>query len=204
MKKTYFTVVVMALVLLVSSCGTSIKVTSDYNGKAAFGSYMTFNFKKSDSAMSDYPALINPINQQRLENAISDQMSLRKYASSDAPDLWISYYVKITEKTEYQATTSYPYYGGWGYYGHYYGYGHGWTTVQSYDYNVGTLVIDIVDARTNELVWYGVGTKVLKENNNDPEGSINYAVSQIFNHYPFLAGQQEPVKTTSAPRGQTR
>jgi hypothetical protein len=190
----------MVAALFFSSCSSTIKVSADYDGKAAFGTFKSFNFRKVDSLPKDYPAIINPINQQRLENAVTDEMNLRQYVKSENPDIWISYYLKIDEKTDYQATTTTPFYGGYGYYGHYYGYGHGWTTVQSYDYEVGTLVIDIVDAKTNELVWYGVGTKVLKENNQNQEANIKNAISQIFGQYPFLAGQQEPVKTTSSPR----
>jgi hypothetical protein len=106
--------------------------------------------------------------------------------------------VKIENKTETTATTygnyGSPYYGGYGYYGYYGGYGHSYTDVKTYDYKYGTLVIDLVDAKANELMWYGAASKALEDVSRNPEATINYIVTKMFNEYRFMAGQKEAIK----------
>lgn len=188
------------IVSLLTSCGPSLKVISDFNGSMDYGNYKTFNYYEPDTVITDaeYPAVINQLNQRRIEKAIDEEMLLRGYIKSDNPDVLISYYLKVENKTEYTATSynyGSPYYGGYGYYGYYGGYGHTSTSVSQYDYQVGTLIIDLVDREKNELIWYGAGTKALAKNPKNPEHVINYVITKIFEQYRFLAGQDDPVKS---------
>jgi hypothetical protein len=66
--------------------------------------------------------------------------------------------------------------------------------VRTYDYKYGTLIIDLVDAKANELMWYSAASKALEDVARDPEGTINYVVTNMFNEYRFLSGQKEPVQ----------
>lgn len=197
MKIRIFYLSFILFLFLMTGC-SSITVVSDYDKSADFSKYSSFGFKKPDQLPAKYPTIINPINQRRIENAITEQMAMRNYIMTSQPDLLISYYIKVQERTDYR-TTSYggpwntPYYGS-DFYGWYYGYGHNWSDTRSIDYKEGTLIIDIVDARKNELVWYGAASKVLNESNPDPEKTINEAVRKIFYEYPYLAGQGERIK----------
>ena len=192
-------------ILLLNGCGSSLKVVSDYNGGLDFSQYKTYNFLKPDPdsvkmEVSKRPTIINQLNQRRLEAAIDEEMYLRGYSMSETPDILISYYVKIEDKTETTATTygnyGSPYYGGYGYYGYYggYGYGNTYTDVRTYDYKYGTLIIDLVDAKDNELIWYGAASKAMEDVSRNPEATINYIVTKMFNNYRFLAGQKEPAR----------
>jgi len=191
---------------LLSSCGSSLKIVSDYNGGLDFSQYKTYNFHKPDpdsvkTEMSISPTIINQLNQRRLEAAIDEEMYLRGYSMSETPDILISYYVKVENKTETTATTygnyGSPYYGGYGYYGYYGGYGYGqtYTDVNTYEYKYGTLIIDLVDTKANELMWYGAASKALEDVARNPEATINYIVTKLFNNYRFLAGQKLPAKS---------
>ena len=188
----------LILLFVLSGC-SSIQVTSDYDKKTDFSKYSTFNFKKPEQLPNNYPTVINPINQKRIESAVMEEMSHRSYMMSSNPDLIVSYYLKVENKVDYQTTTyggspwATPYYGP-SYYGYYSGYGHSFSDTRRVDYQVGTLIIDIVDAKRNELIWFGTASKVLNTNNPDPEKTINEAVTKIFYEYPFLAGQREPVR----------
>ena len=68
------------------------------------------------------------------------------------------------------------------------------TDVTSYDYKVGTLVVDLVDAQKNELMWYGAATKALDKKLTNPEATINYVITKIFDQYRFMAGESEMLK----------
>ncbi len=181
-------------------CSSSVNVVTDFDGSMDFSSYKTYNYPKPDTIvnMGEMPAMINPLNQRRIENAIDEEMELRGYTKSDNPDIYVSYYLRVEDKTEYRATSynyGSPYYGGYGYYGHYGGYGHTMTDVRSYNYKVGTLVIDLVDVKKNQMIWYGAGTKALRENPKHVEREINDAVTRIFYRYKWMAGMADPVRT---------
>ena len=50
-------------------------------------------------------------------------------------------------------------------------------------------LIDLVDARRQQLVWEGAGTgRVTKEKLDNIEATVNAAVAAIFERYPFRAG----------------
>jgi hypothetical protein len=124
------------------------------------------------------------------------EMEARGYARSDNPDLVINFKGKLEEKVDVESTPA-PYYGaGWGYRGWYgspYG-GYGGTEVTTRRYNVGTLVVDVVDRERRQVVYQGgyegVVTKKMLENR---EATIGDAVAQVFAKYPFVAGQSAPV-----------
>lgn len=192
MKKAVLGSTLMIVLLLAASC-TSIKVVSDYDKDVDFSDYETYNFKIPEEVQESYPALVNPINQKRIEKAIAEEMELRGYEKSDDPDLWISYYVKVQDKVDYRTTHYNPSIYGPYYYGWYYGYSPGWTSVEAIQYREGTLVIDLVDAEKNQLVWYGLGSGTLNDNADKIKERIEYAVHVIFNQYPFMAGKSDEI-----------
>ena len=123
-------------------------------------------------------------------------MENRGYTKSDTPDLVINFKGKLEEKTDIESTPA-PYYGpGWGYHGWYgapWG-GYGGTEVTTRRYQVGTLVMDVVDREKRQVVFQGgVEGVVTKEMMQNREASITAAVQHIFSRYPFVAGQSAPV-----------
>jgi hypothetical protein len=111
------------------------------------------------------------------------------------PDLLIHFQGKVEEKTDIESTPA-PMYGpGFGYRGWYgapYG-GWGTSEVTTRRYNVGTLVMDIVDPAKQQVVYQGgisgVITKEMRDNRN---ATIDGAVVQLFARYPFVAGSGTP------------
>jgi uncharacterized protein DUF4136 len=100
------------------------------------------------------------------------------------PDLIVNYTTKVGQGT---LTTYYtPYYGGWGpgfgwgwgwrYRPYYYAYGApfayygGITYADQEHYKEGTLIIDLIDARTRKIVWRGFG---VGEVHHDPQKTID-------------------------------
>jgi len=86
------------------------------------------------------------------------------------------------------STYSSGYGGGYGAYG--WGYGGGWggttTSTQVRDILVGTLVIDLADAKKGQVIWRGMGVKEV-DTQAKPEKrdkSISSAVNKIFKNYP--------------------
>lgn len=136
-----------------------IQWNSDYD----FSAIETFMWKESPESVSLSQA--EPFLHGHIVNAIEYQLTsggLTEVAS-DA-DVFVTYYGSTDTEVQLQSD-SFGYawggYGGpgWGYYG-YGGGGPVSTTTRVVEYQVGTLVIDIVDASSNELIWRGTAPDI--------------------------------------------
>ena len=182
--------------IMLYSCNT-ITVASDKDPKADFANYKTLEYygwaDNSDKILSSF-------DKTRIEKAFGTEFQNRglKLAEKGSGDIIVSLYVVSETKTKTVANTTTDYVGGGmgGYgYGGYYGYGpgYGWgsgfsnstTTYSQYDYNVGTLVVSVYDAKKKELVWEAVATKTVDDNPSSPEKKINAAVAKIMAKYPI-------------------
>jgi hypothetical protein len=165
----------LAPVLLVAQ-----KTSYDYEKTANFAGFKTYAHKQG-----------TPVGQQliddRLVAAIDAQLGTKglSKAASD-PDVFVVYHMAFDKEKDISTYSS----GGGGYGAYGWGWGGGWaggtTSTQVRDILVGTLVIDMADARKGQLVWRGMGVKEV-DTQADPEKrdkSINKAVEKIFKNYP--------------------
>lgn len=185
------TLVVAAVAL--AGCASGPDIQGDYDKSADFGQYRSYGFvTQAGTDTGDFRSLST----QMLQNAAARQMEQRGYTRAENPDLVINFKGKLEEKVDVESTPA-PYYGpGWGYRGWYgapYG-GWGATEVTTRRYNVGTLVMDVVDREKRQVVFQGaISGVVTKEMQQNREASIERAVEGIFSQYPFVAGQSAPV-----------
>lgn len=183
----------IAAAVLAAGCASGPDIRADYDKAADFGKYRTFGFV---SAAPGDTTQFKSLAQQSMQNAATREMESRGYTKSDTPDLVINFKGKLEEKTDIESTPA-PYYGpAWGYHGWYgapWG-GYGGTEVTTRRYNVGTLVMDVVDREKRQVVFQGgVEGVVTKEMMQNREAAITAAVQHIFSRYPFVAGQSAPV-----------
>ena len=193
MKKTIIYLFLASV--LFSSC-SSLSVTSDYDKDADFAKFKTFEYygwaKESDKH-------INDIDKRRIETAFSDEAYERGLSFvKENGDLIITLFIVIKQETETTANTSY--YGGG--YGGYYGYGPGWgwgpgmgmgysnTYYSTYDYNVGTLVIDVYDKAEKKLIFEARASKTISSNPKKREESIKYIASEMMKDYPVKISEE--------------
>ena len=174
-----------ATAIALAGCASGPDIRGDYDKSVDFGQYRTYGFVANAGTDSgDVKSLATQI----LQRAASQQMEARGYTRSDNPDLAINFKGKLEEKTDIESTPA-PYYGpGWGYGGW------GGTEVTTRRYNVGTLVMDVVDLKKRQVVFQGgIEGVVTKEMLQNREAAMTRAVEHIFTKYPFVAGQSAPV-----------
>jgi len=179
--------VFLPLVLLASGCASGPDVRGDYDRSADFGKYRTYGFLAQSQEFKS-------IGQQLAQAAAAREMESRGYRPAETPDLVLAFNGRLEEKTDIQSTPA-PMYGpGWGYRGWYgapYG---GGTEVTTRRYNVGTLVMDVIDREKRQAVFQGgIEGVVTKEMMENRQAAIEQAVARIFSKYPFVAGQSTPV-----------
>ena len=192
-------VALMAAMFVVAGCASTPSVRSDYDKSADFGRYRTFGFIDQPGGPGDSKSLV----MQTLEAAATREMVARGYTpATDNPDLLINFNGKLEDRTDVQSVPG-PMYGPtWGY-GGWYGapYG-GWgvaasTQVTTRHYQVGTLVMDIVDRERRQVVFQaGIERTITKEMQQNRDKALNQAVTRLFSAYPFVAGQSAPVAAT--------
>jgi hypothetical protein len=188
----------LLVLLVLSGCVTPPKVRSEYDHGADFARFHTFNFV---SPLSTDKLGYSSIVTQQLKTAVTAQMEQRGYKLDPSPDLLVNFSGRLQEKTSIESTPA-PSYGGYygyraGYYGAWPGYAMG-SDVYTVHYTEGTLNVDLIDARTMQMVWEGVTVGEIKQKHlKDREATINKAVSNIFTKYPFQAGTAQPVATVS-------
>lgn len=144
-----------SVILSALSVALGASVKSDYQKDFDFSQLRTFNFK-TERANND-PLVANTIEANRIQSALSSQLQMNGYTPSDNPDFIVAFYSRSRERTEIQNFGFGPGFG-WGYgvpFRNRWRWGYGpniWTTT----YVQGCVMADIIDAKTQELVWRGV------------------------------------------------
>jgi hypothetical protein len=130
----------------------------------------------------------NPFMHSRVVAAIEYELTgtgLTEVQSN--PDVFVTYHTATENKVRLESD-SYGYgfagYGGpgWGRYGYGYGVGIGGpisTTTRVVEYEEGTLVVDIWDARSKQLVWRGTASRVFSEDMSKAEGQVVKIIKQM-------------------------
>ena len=175
MKNTNFLWLVMAMTL---GCTTSYVVTSDFEQDVDFNDYHTYQILKPKRGLD--PGT-NPINQQRIARAIVREMSRLQFSAQKEPDLLVSFFIrnKVIREIDY-----YHFYRGrWGY--------PGWNTVRHYE--VGSLVVDLIDAKRKRVVWHGVASADISELRSNPEAKINGIVQELFIRFESETNRRLPL-----------
>ena len=160
--KVFRVTVAGALFLVAVTAAFGMSVKSDYEKNFDFSQLHSFAFK-TDRASND-PLITNTIVAGRIQNALTAQLEANGFTQAPQdPDFIVAVYSRTREKTQVQSAGFGPGFGfgrgfGWGYGVPFRGrwrWGYGpdiWTST----YIQGCVMADIIDPKTNELVWRGV------------------------------------------------
>jgi hypothetical protein len=148
-------------------------VNADYDKKVSFANYKSYAYLKSGIDKAE----ISDLDKKRILNAIDEVMPTKGFSKSDTPDVLISIFTKERERVDVHQNFGWGWGWGWNPY-----WGMGFNSV--YTTPEGTLFIDIIDAKTKELVWQGEGSGYLTKNIEKKEARIKEFVSKILEQYP--------------------
>lgn len=163
---------IVALAFL-TSCA-SISVASDYDKTVDFTKYKTFAFHKNGVDQ----VAISDLDKKRILRAIDQSLTNKGFTKNDQPDLLVNIFTKSKENVNVSTFHS-----GWGYGWRWNPYFHQNNTSVSRNVE-GTLYIDIIDAKSKELIWQGEGKGALPKNIEKKEEQINSIVTKILEQYP--------------------
>jgi hypothetical protein len=182
---------VLALASTVFGCST-MEISYDFDPKANFSGLKTYAWIKKAQKLTGDPRIDgNTILATRIHDAVDAGLAARgfKKATSD-PDFLVAYHVSLDKRQSVQTLNNYYGYGpGWGYgYGASYRPG-GWAGAPEsyvYEYEEGTLILDIVDAKNKELIWRGSAQDEVhfKSTPEKAQAQINEAVDKMLEKFP--------------------
>lgn len=162
--KVFRVTVAGALLMFAVTAIFGMSVKSDYEKNFDFSQLHTFAFK-TDRASND-PLSTNTIEVERIQNALTAQLEASGFSqATQDPDFIVAFYATTKQRTSVQSTAFGPGFGRFGY-GRGFGWGYGipgggrwrwgygpdlWTT----NYTQGCVMADVINPKTNELVWRG-------------------------------------------------
>lgn len=179
----------MVVALVLAGC-SSVPVSSDYNVEYSFDQARRYAWLEPRSEGAD-PRIQNDLVDARVRRAVDDQLRARGLSRADAPDqadLLVTYHMGQEEKLDVRTFRShFGYYPCWHCYGPYWGpsWGYGddlWVT----EYTQGTLVIDLIDARSRKLVWHGTAERRMPgfKTPADRDAWVRETVTAILERFP--------------------
>ncbi|MES2575793.1 MAG: DUF4136 domain-containing protein [Bacteroidota bacterium] len=171
-------IILVPLLFILSSCN-SISVYSDFDKSVDFNQYKTYAFNKN----AIDKVQISALDKKRILQAIDSELSKKGMNKSETPDILVGFFTKEREQIDVSN------YAGWGGYGWGLGWGYGYNPYWGrYSYAntsvEGTLFIDFVDTKKNDLIWQGQGVGYLTQNHSEKEVLINDFVAKILVQYP--------------------
>ena len=173
MKKFLLLLLVGIVALLEVGCGSSVQYRYDYDQMVEFRRYRRYNWMPTPSDTSgEHPVQLNTMTDRRIKQAINVELLKRGMQIVDAqPDLLVAYHLGAPGMGNPNYT----------------GYNYGGGELAMAATGQGAFVLDMIDARTNELIWRGIASGVYEGKNTDPEKiqqEINKIVDNLLKNYP--------------------
>jgi hypothetical protein len=128
---------------------TSVAVDADWNTQARFDALSTWAWLTEPTPPTESDSADTAIVRRRIQNAVDAELGARGYrrVEDEAPDFYVAYHVAVERRIE--AHTLYDGYPGgvW--------VGPMWAETIIDEYELGTLLLDVIDPRLHEVIWRG-------------------------------------------------
>jgi hypothetical protein len=174
----------LAVVTVMLAGCSPVRVTTSVAPDANLSGYRTFRVLNLPAARAGLPTLTNDpmleasVSSHALRQHLASAFIARGYSVNEAnPDFTIAYYASRRGKLDVTAW-DYGYPGRWG------GWRGGAPVVQVQPYVEGTVIVDVVNPKTHQLVWRGRG---ISDISDDPETygqNLDRTVKEIVARFP--------------------
>jgi hypothetical protein len=165
--------VLTGIVLLFASTVSAQQVKTDYDRNANFAQYKTYSWEQVKTK--------DPLDIERIKNAVNTALAAKGWTQVDSGGDVSVVAMEITHEQQTLNTFYDGFGGGWRWRG-FGGFGEATTTTDTYQ--VGSLVIDLFDAKTKALLWRGSSSDTLSNNSDKNIKNLDKGVDKLFKHFP--------------------
>jgi hypothetical protein len=158
------------LCLLVCASAFAQRTHIDYDHNADFAAFHTYGWEPSpEPGKGEW--------NQRIIDAVDKQLQAKGLIKVDSnPDMWVIYSRTVKEQVAAFKGGYVP--------------GPGWGTgfagvpAEATTFEQGTLVVELGDPKTKQILWRGSVSKTLTDNDNKNLKNLDNAVGKLFHDYP--------------------
>jgi Domain of unknown function (DUF4136) len=208
--KILLTTIAGGFALTAAACSSGVQVRTSVAPDASLAGLHSFSVlpvpERSNNApalSANDPMLNNSITNQQLRNDLVQGFEGKGYAlNASNPDFEVAYYAGTKETLDTTYWNPGPHYR-YGYRGYgfrsnrfgwawpWYGAGRSWPygpDMQVQDYTQGTVIVDVIDPKNQELLWRGQGVASVSSDPSTYAKEVAQSVSAILKKFPQTAG----------------
>jgi Domain of unknown function (DUF4136) len=166
--KTRFALCAM-LVGIASTIAVGQQISVNYNHSQSFTQYHTYAWG-SDNANKVQDSILAQVAIQNIDSALQGK-GLQMVKEDQNPDVLVTANGGMKQQTSYTAMGMR-------------GIGGGMGSITPQQNVVGTLVVDLYDAKNKSLVWRGIAQDTLNNKGNKNQQMVQKAVAKMFKQWP--------------------
>jgi hypothetical protein len=165
------TALCVVLMCITSGLGFAQQVSVNYNHSQSFASYHTYAWG-ADNANQVQNSILAQVAVQGIDSALQGK-GWQKVEAGQNPDVLVTASGGMKQQTSYSA---------WGMRG----IGGGMGGITPEQNVIGTLIVDLYDAKTQTLIWRGIGQNALNNNGSKNQQIVQKALAKMFKEWPTM------------------
>lgn len=190
-----YSLLIFFFTISISGC-SSLSLSTDYDDSIDFSTFKTYRWHADNEHNTASLKYLDNIMDQRIRSTVDQQLAAKDFTKKldGNVDFYVNYSVVIDDRTDIRTYNNYngmypgySYRAGYGYYGR--GMGVAYSTgseTQVTHYKQGTLIIDIVNPETDQLIWRGAADGRLPKGSDREKSDklVQKYVTKILSNFP--------------------
>jgi hypothetical protein len=167
--------VLIGVMFLFAAKSSAQQVKTDYDRSTNFAQYKTYSWEQVKTK--------DALNVDRVKSAVNAALAAKGWSQVDSGGDVSIIAVETTQEQQSLNTFYDGFGGGWGW-RRFGGGGFGEATTTTDTYKVGTLVVDLFETKTKQLLWRGTSSDTLSNNSDKNIKNLDKGVEKMFKHFP--------------------
>jgi Domain of unknown function (DUF4136) len=173
LQRAVFVLIGMLFLFVANSPAQQVK--TDYDRGANFAQYKTYSWEHVKTK--------DPLDVDRIKSAVNAALASKGWTQVDSGGDVSIVAIEMTRNQQTLNTFYDGLGGGWGW-RRFGGGGFGEATTTTETYKVGTVVVDLFDTKTKQLIWRGASSDTLSNNSDKNIKNLDKGVEKMFKNFP--------------------
>jgi Domain of unknown function (DUF4136) len=168
----------MVIALVCATASLAQRIKTDYDRSTDFNQYKTFSWERVQTQ--------DPLWVDRIKAAVNSTLAAKGWTQVESGGNVSIIAMEMTQTHQTLNTYYDSFGGGWGWGRSFGGWGDsfGESTTIPDTYRVGSLVVDLFDSSTKNLIWRGSLSDALSDKSNNNIKNLDKGVVKLFDHFP--------------------